>query len=126
MLLAIVPNNCFQAHYRATWRPEAFGVRLTNETIHSINISLYNCQFGIRTSRSRAEPAVSHLSDTLPPIDYGFYIALRDAKIFIFQAIKLYHSLCKEWQGSIPLVFLASKIIKIVRKTRRTNVTVKK
>lgn len=47
-------------------------------------------------------------------------------KIFIFQAIKLYHSLCKEWQGSIPLVFLASKIIKIVRKTRRTNVTVKK
>ncbi|MGI2095385.1 hypothetical protein ACRN96_23040, partial [Shewanella oncorhynchi] len=33
---------------------------------------------------------------------------------------------CKEWQGSIPLVFLASKIIKIVRKTRRTNVTVKK
>ncbi|MGI2153079.1 hypothetical protein ACROAK_09355 [Shewanella oncorhynchi] len=26
----------------------------------------YTCQFGIHTSRSRDQPAVSHLSDTLP------------------------------------------------------------
>ena len=53
----------------------------------------YTCQFGIRTSRSRAQPAVSHLSDTLPPIDCGFYIALRDAKTHIFHVIKPHHSL---------------------------------
>ena len=34
--------------------------------LFSINISLYTCQFGIRTSRSRDQPAASHLSDTLP------------------------------------------------------------
>ena len=61
--------------------------------LFSINISLYTCQFGIRTSRSRDQPAASHLSDTLPPIDCGFYIALRDAKTHIFHVIKPHHSL---------------------------------